>query len=84
MSTQRTASGQEEEAPFHVNKAGKHVHHGRTPAAWVGAMCATVAFVVGGIALVAQVWWLFWASAVLLVVGVIAGFVMQKMGYGAY
>jgi len=62
----------------------KHVHHGKTPAAWVGAMTALVAFLVGGIALVAgPVMWLFWTAAGLLILGLIATAVMQRMGYGA-
>ena len=29
---------------------GKHVHHGRTPAAWVGSMTSLVGFLLGGTA----------------------------------
>ena len=35
-----------------TNRRGKHVHHGRTLAAWVGSVIGLVAFVVGGIAVV--------------------------------
>ena len=34
------------------NRRGKHVHHGRTLAAWTGSTIALIAFVVGGIAVV--------------------------------
>ena len=51
------------------DKPAKHVHHGRTVAAWVGTTIAMVAFIVGGIAVVVQNWPLFWASAALLVAG---------------
>ena len=61
----------------------KHVHHGRTVAAWVGTTIAMVAIVLGGIALVVQVWPLFWVGVGLLVVSLIATKVLQVMGHGA-
>jgi hypothetical protein len=61
----------------------RHVHHGRTAAAWAGTTIALVAFLLGGIALVVGNWVLFWAAAVLLVVALIVTVVLQKMGYGA-
>jgi hypothetical protein len=67
----------------HHDKPAKHVHHGRTVAAWVGTTVAMVAVIVGGIAVVIQNWPLFWASVGLLVVGLIATKVLQVMGYGA-
>ena len=62
---------------------GKHVHHGRTAAAWAGTTIAMVAIVLGGIALVVQVWPLFWVGVGLLVVSLIATKVLQVMGHGA-
>jgi hypothetical protein len=62
----------------------KHVHHGRTLAAWVGTTIATIAFIIGGIAVVIQLWPLFWVSVGLLVVALIATKVLQVMGHGAY
>ena len=82
MSTQRTS--RQQPAHYHVNKAGKHVHHGRTPAAWAGTMIALVAFVVGGPALIFQWWAVFWICCALLVVALIVTVVLQKMGFGAY
>ena len=46
-----------------TNRRGKHVHHGRTLAAWTGSVIGLIAFVVGGIAVVIQNWPLFRASA---------------------
>lgn len=66
-----------------VNARGKHVHHGRTRAAWVGTTIASLAFVVGGIALVIQNWPMFWAGVALLVLAPIVGKVLQVMGHGA-
>ncbi len=62
----------------------KHVHHGRTVAAWVGAMIATLAFVVGGVALIIAAWPLFWIAVVMLIAAPIIGKILQKMGHGAY
>ena|SRR5215218_3179825 len=66
------------------SRRGKHVHHGRTVAAWTGSMIAMVAFIVGGIAVVIQVWSLFWVSVALAVVAIIVTVVLQRMGYGAH
>ncbi|MCW2803556.1 MAG: uncharacterized protein JWN06_1773 [Propionibacteriaceae bacterium] len=70
----------------HVQHAhhGKHVHHGRTPAAWTGVTIAMIAFLLGGIALVlGPNWVLFWISAALLAISLIATRVLQVLGYGA-
>jgi cytosine/uracil/thiamine/allantoin permease len=62
----------------------KHVHHGKTPAAWVGAMAALVAFLIGGVAMVlGPLWILFWIAVAIAAVGLIAAMVLQRKGYGA-
>ena len=61
----------------------KHVHHGRTPAAWAGSMISLVGFIVGAIGLMIGNWPVFWAGGVLLVISLIATVVLQKMGKGA-
>ena len=61
----------------------KHVHHGRTLAAWVGSLVAMAAVLIGGVAVVIQNWPLFWASVGLLIAGLIATKVLQSKGYGA-
>lgn len=61
----------------------KHVHHGRTAAAWAGSMAAMVAFVMGGIAVILQNWVLFGVAVVILLVGVVAAKVLQATGHGA-
>ena len=67
-----------------ASKPHKHVHHGRTVAAWTGSVIAMAAFVLGGIAMViGPNWVLFWVSVAMLAVGVIAAKVLQAMGYGA-
>jgi hypothetical protein len=67
-----------------TNRRGKHVHHGRTLAAWVGSTIGLIAFVVGAIAVVIQNWPLFWASVGLAAVALIVTVVLQRMGYGAH
>ena len=67
-----------------TNRRGRHVHHGRTLAAWTGSVIALAAFVVGGIAVVIQNWTLFWISGALCVVAIIGTVVLQRMGYGAH
>lgn len=67
-----------------TGKPSKHVHHGKTPAAWAGSMLALVAFIVGGVAmLLGPNWVLFWIAAVLLVLSPIVAKVLQVMGHGA-
>ena len=68
----------------HTSRPAKHVHHGRTVAAWTGTSIAMVAFVLGGIALVIQNWTMFWIAVALLVVSLIATKVLQVMGHGAH
>ncbi|HEY5822709.1 MAG TPA: HGxxPAAW family protein [Propionibacteriaceae bacterium] len=66
-----------------TNARGAVIHHGRTPAAWLGSMTAMVAFLVGGLAVVLQNWPVFWGAVALLVLGLIGTRVLQVMGYGA-
>jgi hypothetical protein len=77
------STGQQPAKVAHDDKPAKHIHHGRTVAAWTGTTVAMVAFIVGGIAVVIQNWPLFWGSVALLVVGLIATKVLQVMGYGS-
>jgi len=66
------------------DRAHKHVHHGRTIAAWTGSTLAMLAFILGGIAMVmGPNWLLFWISVAILIVSPIATKVLQVMGYGA-
>ena len=66
------------------NRRGKHVHHGRTVAAWTGSVIGLVAFIVGAIAVVLQNWPMFWGAVGLAVVALIVTVVLQRMGYGAH
>ena len=67
-----------------TNRRGKHIHHGRTLAAWVGSGLGMLAFVIGGIAVVLKIWPLFWACVGLAAVALIVTVVLRRMGYGAH
>jgi hypothetical protein len=58
-------------------------HHGNTPAAWTAVVVALLAFVVGGIGLMAGSWVVFWVGVALAPIAVVLGGIMSKMGYGA-
>ena len=76
-------SEQHPDVTYVVNRRGQHVHHGRTVAAWTGSTIALVAFILGAIAVVMQIWPLFWVSVGLAAVALIVTVVLQRMGYGA-
>jgi hypothetical protein len=70
-----TQPGGQEAAPFVSQVPGTPVsfpsYHGRS-VSWVSVSLIMVAFAVGGSALAAgPIWWLFWASLGLAVVGVL-------------
>jgi hypothetical protein len=56
--------------------------HGSSPAAWVAVIIMLVAFVIGTLAFWFDQPWLVWASAGLLVVGVLVGLLLSKLGFG--
>jgi hypothetical protein len=63
--------------------SASHDDHGSTPAAWTAVTIIMIAFLVGGIGVVAALPWLFWAGVALVVVGIVVGKVMQMMGLGS-
>lgn len=56
--------------------------HGHSPAAWTAVVIMLIAVTLGTIFYWFDLPVLVWASAGLLVVGAIVGFVMAKAGYG--
>jgi type III secretory pathway component EscR len=56
--------------------------HGNSPAAWTAVVIMLVAFTIGTLAFWFNVAWLVFASAGLVVVGLIVGLVLSKLGYG--
>ncbi|ANP72784.1 MULTISPECIES: DUF6704 family protein [Cryobacterium] len=57
--------------------------HGHSTAAWTAVTIMLIAFSIGTVAFFFEVAWLVWASAALLLLGLVAGWVMAKAGYGA-
>ena len=56
--------------------------HGHSPAAWTAVIIMLVAFAIGTLAFWFNIAWLVFASAGLVVVGALVGFVLGKLGYG--
>ena len=56
--------------------------HGNSPAAWTAVVIMLVAFTIGTFAFWFIIPWLVFASAGLVVVGLIVGLVLRKLGYG--
>jgi len=56
--------------------------HGHSPAAWTSVTIMLIAFVIGTVAFFLDVPWLVWASAGLLVVGALVGWILARAGYG--
>ncbi|MGY4856952.1 DUF6704 family protein [Cryobacterium sp. AP23] len=57
--------------------------HGHSTAAWTAVTIMLIAFAIGTVAFFFEVVWLVWASAILLLLGLAAGWVMARAGYGA-
>lgn len=56
--------------------------HGHSPASWTAVIIMLAAFTIGTLAFWFELPWLVWASAGLLVVGLLTGWVLAKAGYG--
>ena len=56
--------------------------HGNSPAAWTAVIIMLVAFAIGTLAFWFNIAWLVFASAGLVVVGALVGFVLGRLGYG--
>lgn len=56
--------------------------HGNSPAAWTAVIIMLVAFTIGTVAFFFSIAWLVWACAALVVVGLIVGIVLARLGYG--
>ncbi|QAY73933.1 hypothetical protein ET445_11875 [Agromyces protaetiae] len=56
--------------------------HGHSPAAWTAVVIMLIAFTIGTFAFWFDLAWLVWASAGLLVVGLLVGWALKSAGYG--
>lgn len=57
-------------------------NHGSTPAAWTGTGIVMLGFFIGGIGLVIGSMTMFWVGVACAPLGMVAGFVMAKIGLG--
>ncbi|TFD76635.1 DUF6704 family protein [Cryobacterium fucosi] len=55
---------------------------GHSIAAWTAVTIMLVAITIGTVAFFLALAWLVWASAALLVVGLVVGWALSKVGYG--
>ena len=62
--------------------SASHDDHGSTPAAWTAVTILLIGMTVSGVALWFSKPAVFWAGLVVCVAGLVAGKVMQSMGYG--
>lgn len=56
--------------------------HGNSPAAWTAVAIMLIAFAIGTLAFWFEIVWLVWASAALILVGLLVGYIMKRAGYG--
>lgn len=56
--------------------------HGHSPAAWTAVVIMLIAFTIGTFAFWFVLPWLVVVAGVLVLVGLIAGWVMKRVGYG--
>lgn len=56
--------------------------HGNSPAAWTAVIIMLIGFAIGTVAFFFDLAWLVVASAGLVVVGAIVGWILARIGYG--
>lgn len=56
--------------------------HGHSPAAWTAVVIMVVAFLIGTVAFYLQLPWVVVGTAVLVLIGLLVGWIMKKLGYG--
>ena len=57
---------------------------GNSPAAWTAVIIMLVAVSIGTVAFFFDVQVMVWVAVALLVVGMLVGYVLKRMGYGVY
>lgn len=62
----------------------RDIHHGRTGAMWTAVAIMTVAFVIGGIAMLGPNIPALLVSAGIFLIGIIVGLVLRALGYGLH
>jgi hydrogenase-4 membrane subunit HyfE len=67
---------------MHMSAESTEPGHGNSPAAWTAVAIMLIAFVIGTLAFWFELVWLVWASAALVLVGLLVGYIMKRAGYG--
>ena len=57
---------------------------GHSPAAWTAVIIMLVAVSIGTVAFFFNVQVMVWVAVALLVIGMLVGYVLKRMGYGVY
>ena len=57
---------------------------GNSPAAWTAVIIMLVAVSIGTVAFFCNVQVMVWVAVALLVIGMLVGYVLKRMGYGVY
>lgn len=61
----------------------QYYHHGRSPAAWVGAVIAAIGFAAAAVgSVLGPLWVLVIIGSALVLIGGLATMIMKVMGYG--
>lgn len=64
-------------------RTSKYYHHGRSPAAWTGAVVAAVGFAIAAVAAVlGPAWAWVIVGAVVVLIGGLTTMIMKAMGFG--
>jgi len=61
---------------------GIELGEGHSPAAWTGVTVMLIGFAVGTVAFYLAIVWLVWASVAVIIVGLLAGIVLARLGFG--
>jgi hypothetical protein len=56
--------------------------HGHSPAAWTAVIIMLAGFTIGTFAFWFELVWLVWASAGIVVIGLLVGWFLSRAGYG--
>lgn len=57
---------------------------GNSPAAWTAVIIMLVAVSIGTVAFFFNVQVMVWVAVALLIIGMLVGYVLKRMGYGVY
>lgn len=67
---------------MHLPPTAAPTNHGKTVAAWVTTYSVVIAFTIAGLGVLFAMVWLFWVGLALVVLGLVAGKVLQASGHG--